>query len=281
MSHDVQFWPRRGGPDFDLDRTRSWLNAQPNWTVSGPSATYQNADTGVYLTLDLNEPSTQEEPPLMATINVYRPSFFGLEAASVLGEFSSEFDLLVDDLLDGRGAPVQYTQEWLVSRWNESNAAGYAAIASRDSSPNALPRSRLVSSWQWNRDRAALQDQFADELFVPKIMAISTPGGPSTAVVWTDAMPFTLPPVQYVIVYRDGLAPHNSARKSSEMQLQSRDAVVRALGSYAQPRGDRIDFLEADPPPSVTEWIARLRSRTRGFDGLDWDRVHDAELLIR
>jgi hypothetical protein len=279
MSHDIQLWPRSG--TLDLAAVRSWLDAQPAWTVNENSAVYENDNTDVYFVLDINDGSLDaDESPLLALINVFRPSFFGRECAVVLAGLVTEFDLLVNDFLDEDITPAEYSEEWLISRWNQSNAAGHRALAGQDgSTPPSLPQSVLTEAWRWNFHRGELQGFLGGDVFVPRIMALSTPSGPTTAVVWTDAIPFVLPRVGHVVIYRNELMPRKLFRKPSPMQLQPYEVVIDVLGDFAIQRDGRIDFLQYPTPPAVRNWVSGLSSPDRGGDGLSWDRVYDTELL--
>ena len=281
MSHDVGLWPRDGS--LDLERVRAWLDVRPEWTIRERTAIYENTDTDVYFTLDVNGDDADEgEPPLLAVLNVYRPSFFGLEAAEVLGEFSAEFNLLGSDGTDERGERVPCNADWLLPRWNEANAAGYRTIGAQDSAPNPMPQSTLVEAWRWNRLRAGRQQQYVeDDVFVPRIMAIRTSAGLGTAVVWTDVIPFLLPPVSHVLVHRGSAPTRRRLRAPAQTQLQTRAAVLKVLGHLAMTSADWIEFVEQPAPPAIAAWAAALNSRKRDFNLVSWDKIHDEELLTR
>jgi hypothetical protein len=281
MSHDVAFQPRTG--TLDLGSVRKQLAGKQYWEVERRGALYRNPDTGFYLTLDLNDHAADRtdedaEPPIVAAINVYRPSFFGLECAEILAGLAAEFDLVANEV-GNDDAWVDYSTRWFIDRWNVANLAGYSALRERDPSPNSMSTARLIEAWEWNRSRAQLQEKLEDELFVPKISPILLPDGLSTAVVWTDAIPFALPSVEHVIVYRNTLLSRKRFRRPGKTQLQTRAAVLDVLGDLAIPRDGRIDFLELPAPAAVSDWVAGLDAKEPGFTMLQWDHVHDAELL--
>lgn len=275
MSFDLEFRARTG--TVDVGRVHEWLAGRSNWRVEGASAVYDNDDTGVYFVLDVNQPAS-DEPPLVALINYYRPSFFVREIELELRSLVAAFGLVVFDPQNEQTAPDGFDAGWLTSRWDAANRQASPALATDNA--DTMSTARLAAAWSWNYQRNAVQESYGEDVFVPGIIAIRTPAGTSTAVVWTDAIPLILPDVGYVIVFRNRLAPRRLLRAAEpDAVLLGHETVVDVLRPWSTIVDDRLEFRVPSIPPELEQWVQRLPAQRGGFSGVAWDQVHDIESM--
>lgn len=277
MSYDFELHPR--SVPVDVAEVRAWIASRPHWSLDAvTSAVYENSDTGVSFVLDLNEPAV--EPPLVAIVNLYRPSFFIREIEFELRSLAASFDLTVFDPQDELWAPHPLTAEWLSEQWWRANATSYQLFQGEDRTRLVLPRRRLDAAWWWNYRRSALQDAQSEDIFVPSVMVIDTDRGLRTAAVWSDAIPVILPEVDDVIIYRDRLAPRRLFRAGGpDSLLVGRPEVVEVLAPFSTIGPDRLEFRVPSIPPGVENWVRGLPARELDITGVPWDQVHDVELV--
>lgn len=283
VSYDLNFYPRSG--ELDFGAVRSWLTDQPSWKFGEQSAVYENDDTGVYMVLDLNEDLSGEQldpedpfppGPLTALINLYRPSFFGIECTDALGELVAKFDLLVIDLQEDAVEPGEFSADAVNAAWQAANAGAHKAMRTEDPSALRMPRAELMAAWRWNRNVETLWQQLNNP-FVPHITPAVVDGRVTTVAVWGDAIPTAIPGVPFVVVARKKLARGWSKQNKSEATAVPRSELERALDRHLVRRDGRLDYLEQSPPPDVVKWIQRLKMNKRNFGLAGWDRVHDDE----
>ncbi|MBD2766770.1 hypothetical protein IC235_02555 [Hymenobacter sp. BT664] len=175
---------------------------------------YENDDTEVYFSFDLNKPETDPEttnseiyPDFDDTrfsfnLNFIRPDFFGQEAF-----------LFVDQMIGDLGLYVlnPQTEEYLMQpakgelykNWSEINArisAQYYGKSEFNYYP--LPASNAV--WKHNFNRRRIQAQLGSEYFVPKVMVFQAIADRRiiTIAVWPESLPIQVPQVDYYFLVK-------------------------------------------------------------------------------
>ncbi len=209
MSYDLYF---SSSKPLSVDAIKAWFGRRKHYQWSDDSAHYENPVSGVYFTFEVKSP---EEAYF--NINFCRPHVFGLEAVDEVEAFVQEFGWSIDDpQSDGMGEGP-FTREGFLRGWNSGNAFGCRSVLSYNPGAASLSLPELTNRrvWQWNRAREAYQDLIGSvemmTCFVPTIYLLAdsaTPQKVQTAVIWGEAMEYTLPEVDLVLsVPKSGDAP--------------------------------------------------------------------------
>lgn len=213
-------------------------------------------------------------------LNYYRPHFFGLEAAPEVAAFVSAFDLTIDDPQNDGMGEGPFSIDGFLRGWNAGNRFGYRAILSQDESPKVqiYPTAELERVWRWNLNRAALQNQIGEMLFVPKFMFFKGLQQARSAVVWPDACPIFIPKADIVIVLRDELS-NTTDREVTVVEWSSIESVVKAFPVDTEHGHFRLDYQLA--PNSICQFIRSLPIVSQEPDsGVPYDSVLNAELVL-
>ena len=311
MSYDLYFLRRQDSDPVSASDIVENLRSRQHYTVQGTQCWYQNEDTGVYFSFD-RHPSDAEsadaegeegeaagevadglEPvDLSFNINYFRPHYFGLEAELELSALTDRFSLLVDDPQNegmGRG---EYSREGFLRGWNAGNLFGhYACVKGMHegqksiSNPDldALPAAKLEAIWSWNYQRAQLQKELGDDVFVPTIRLVRHEGRPQTFVVWGDGIPEALPEVDLYVLVRDELAPRRLFRKSQDVCLVEAEEVRPLLSGarLVEAKPPYHLFRYGQPPRLVVDFFQSRRPLAGKLDGIANDKVLTQETLDR
>ena len=81
MSYDLFFRPRHG--ILEAQQFAAYFARRKHYELNGKQAWYENEDTGVGFSFDLEDPldESDDDPfPIAMNINFFRPSYFILEA---------------------------------------------------------------------------------------------------------------------------------------------------------------------------------------------------------
>jgi hypothetical protein len=283
MSYDLFFKPRHGR--IDPNRLVEYFSSRRSYEVNLPQVIYVNQDTGVYFIFDLQhaEEGELESYPVALNINLFRPSYFILEAEPEVTAFVRSFDMAVFDPqahgMDGE----KYDPELLITGWNDSNKFGYSAILRDPQSMQdvvSLPTAALVKVWSWNYRLQELQNQLGDSVFVPRVIFLLLAGQPVTAAVWPDGIPIAVPEVDFFLVPRKNLAPRRFLRKTEDRTLVAFRDAFPILARHRSPAGQDVLVLDYNTPPSdIAEFIELLPLDKREIKGLPADQVLDRELV--
>lgn len=238
---------------------------------------YENEATGVYFTLecepwmmDDDAPETRINPPFVdaemhAIINLFRPSFFGVETMNVIAEICRDLDLYVLDE-SGQVVPERLDAGELQRRWLDSNASALRLMAS-DSAVNHWSRARSDAWHRYQSIRKQIDDDLTAQgrgVFVPQLMLVVPVGAKGvkiqSMVVWPEAIPFVFPPCDLVAVFRKRksflrgekeercLLPASFVREQLKPLLQ---ALETEAGTF--------DYLPEDRAASAALLVARWK----------------------
>lgn len=218
MSYDLYFYKHRDTPISKND-VSTYLTEHlclPN--EEGNQWFFENEDTGVYFSFDLNEPDTDDnssEPEeafeylytfISFNINFLRPDFFGREAFLFVGRFINDLDLYVvnPQSTENDDYPLKPEMGELYQNWSKLNAK-HSAHLYTELDLQYYPQPASDAIWQYNFDRAELQEELGDEYFVPKIFVLQTITDKHiiTFCVWPDHLPIIVPKVDYFFIGRE------------------------------------------------------------------------------
>jgi hypothetical protein len=280
MSYDLFFKPRDGA--FDRGRFVEYFRLREHYEVDSPQVWYRNEDTGVYFLFELQEPD-HGVLPVALNINLYRPTYFILEAEPEITDFVHHFDLVVSDpQVHGMGEG-EYQIGLLISGWNHGNEFAYSALlgdAKKRDNVFSFPSAKLMQIWTWNRGRKRLQTQIGDSKFVPRVIFVRIEQQVFSAAVWPDGIPALIPPVDYLIVPRKEMAPKRLFRRVEDRVLLAWADANPLLERYGSRRyGDAIALDYDRPPREVASFVESLRNDDRQVIGVSADQVLDRELI--
>src|SRR5262245_52231785 len=291
MSYDLRFWVPAGAPVPSQAELEEYFRGRPWYAMQGSQAFYGNEDTGVYFSFELGEPSDGEGVGRSFNLNYFRPSIFGLEAEREVSAVVERFSLSVDDpQIQGMGRGP-YSRDGFLSGWNTGNEFGYASIVAqvkKDAGTEGslfntvLPAAELERCWRWNLQRADLQRELGDGVFVPRISFLRRDGGIRSFVVWGDAMAVALPDVDVLMLVRQQLAPRRLFLfKAQDVAIArfSDLGPLLALGTQVRaPVPHRV--FRWDAPPAAVQEFFKGRTPFRGGQlGVPVDKVLDEELM--
>lgn len=193
MSFDLFLYPET----FDAGAIRAWFAERPRYQVSGSQAFYTNEDTEVGFSFDFEDGADAQGPHLAFNLNYFRPHYFALEAEPEVAAFLQRFPSRIEDpQVEGLGEGP-YSREAFLRSWNTGNRFGFTAIGRNSDPPPPWPAdpALLEAIWQWNFNRARLQNAKGDNIFVPKVCwAQPSPGAaPAPCITWTHGVATVIP----------------------------------------------------------------------------------------
>jgi hypothetical protein len=206
--------------------------SRPHYEVAKGRARYENEDTGVTFSFEIapQQAPVSGRPRAWArfVLDFVRPSLFAEEATQELDPFTARFG---DGVLDaGDAAHTRYSTHAFLKSWEAGNRAACGRYrAGVPGPPFVMPRSRLLSVWNWNFRRRALQAEEGEDVFVPRVWFIRTGSEVSTAMIWPDAMAIRAPQVDYVIFSRDALAPRNQLGRRPDVAVAAWESIVTSI----------------------------------------------------
>lgn len=288
MSYDLSFLTREGKTLPSMDDMRKYFERRRHYKLSNSQAFYENEDTGVYFSFDFEESDPADGKdciaPISFNLNFYRPHIFGLEAEPEVSKFVDEFGMLVQDpQIDGMGGG-EYSPEGFLRGWNYGNRFGYQALLDSDPPPehlDVLPTDLIEKYWRWNFGRSDLQERMGDGIFVPMIMFLRHECRIASFVVWSDAMPFVLPEVDSISLYRYELAQRRWFKKKPTIAL----IPFSRFGSLqlgAEKFSGPMDYWVINhypPPPELAQLFREEKEIPEKLDGVAVDKILNEELV--
>jgi hypothetical protein len=290
VSYDLFLKPRSG--EFSPERFLEYFEGRPSYVVQGQQAWYQNEDTGVYFSFETHPPQAAGEDddsavgyPVSFNMNYFRPSFFALEAEPELSRVVGEFDFVVQDpQADGMGEG-EFVSSRFLSGWKKGNEFGYQAILRvPQGRPDvvSMPAGKLERIWNWNYERAKLQHELGESIFVPRIMFFKDGGSVISAAVWGDGIPTAFPSeVDALVVYLKELAPRRWFRRKDTIATVAWDSVRPLVERFTRSHRDGMISQYSTPPKDIVEFLQSLPPRAQMLEGVSADAVLDAELVAR
>jgi hypothetical protein len=292
MSYDLYFKSRDG--TFTEENFRLYFHDRPNYKCEGSQAWYENKDTGVYFSFELQEEcesddddaeDAQQHFPVALNVNYLRPSYFVFEVEPEVSAFVRYFDMQVSDpQMEGMGEG-EYDAEKLLSGWNCGNEFGYTAVLKEEINRTGLahlPTAQLHNVWRWNFQRSQLQARVGESKFVPRIMFLDIGGVTVTAAVWPDGIPVVVTQVDYLCVPRKELAPTKFFRRKQDTTFVAWDVALPMLRKHGTQNEDgSISLNYLTPPSDVVKFVQALPAESRIVSGLSADRVLDREMYER
>jgi hypothetical protein len=178
---------------------------------------YENDDTEVYFSFDLNEPETAPEAIELETVlgfdytqfsfnlNFLRPDFFGREAFLFVDQMIGDLNLYVvnPQSATDEEEPTQPEKGELYKDWSEINAR-HSAHFYEELELNYYPLPASNAVWKHNFNKGQIQVKLGEEYFVPKVMVLQTIADKRivTLSVWPEGLPILVPQVDYYLLVK-------------------------------------------------------------------------------
>ncbi len=284
MSYDLFFTkPKITRADFE-----SYFQKRRNYRLDGSQALYENEDTGTYFNFDHSESGDEEDPEAteysaMFNINLFRPSYFILEAEPEVSAFVKHFKCEIEDPQGDGDGP--YSADGLKNGWNHSNRFGYQAVLRDQEGPEkifARPEEELTAIWKWNYKRAALARIMLEDIFIPRIRFGIFGGELASFCVWPDAISTLIPRVDRLWIPRSKLAPRPlfGRRKDDECVIPFATAlpVLQPYHSDAHSL-DAYKLPAPVPPKQIAAFVSKLTATKINVEGIGMDQVLTKELV--
>jgi hypothetical protein len=290
MNYIVHFKTRNAEKQITVQQIKDYFSGRGGYTVNDYQVLYSNEDTAVFYTFEYGKHQTREISQSPAVLPVYfslsygKPHIFALEAETELVEFIHTFDLLTSDLFMKGTEFSDYRELDFYRGWNDGNESFYRELLKKDPQTklNTLPVDLMEKCWRWNYHVSEMQAELGPEIFVPKIMYILHRSVFSTAVVWTDGQPITLPRVEKAILYRRTLAPGIHLGNKEDVALINISEVEPLLKDFSKTT-EHLEYytiIYKDTPKEIKHLIQT--PKTTGKDDLvfvPFSEVHDRELI--
>ena len=283
MNYDLYFDRRE---PLTEEEFFAYFDGRRNYKRENRQAWYQNERTGVYFSFVVPSPGDSEElekrHQASFNLNLYRPHFFGLEAAPELDAFVKRFGFTVIDPQE-RDSEV-FSIERFLSNWNRSNEFGYKALLNAGQTPRqvqARPSTELEAIWRWNYELPRIQEELGKGVFVPRVVWLNIEGVLNSAVIWGDGIATLIPAVEKIVIPRNEMAPKKMFSRQRDLCMVEQSQLDRCLapletGKYPLP--SRVPGYRS-PPERVKRFVRGLVPQTRKIEGVPMDRVLNAELV--
>ena len=275
MGYDIFFRSRENGPAPPIEDLRGFFENRVHYRMDGFIAQYLNEDTGVYFWFDL-----AGEPSPSFHLNFARPHVFAMEASNELTSFSSQFDFV----LDGSGDGVEFQRDAFIRDWSQGNRGGYRSaqdVSTGYTGWFTRPSAQIEHEWRWNYQRSALQERVGDSVFVPKVSYFLADGALASGVVWSDAIPVTLPRVDYVVLVRDRGWTSRLLNREPEVIAVPWAEIEPLAASYRFVLGElgHYQMYWEKPPKDIVSFFRDRPINDMPLEGVSADRVLDEETM--
>lgn len=279
MSFDLFFKPRHAMPDAKA--IKSYFFGRLHHSGDDGSTTYFNEDTDVVFDIRFDD-ATDDSFPIQFNINVFRPSYFMLEAEPEIAAFVRNFDLEVLDPQQSDTGDGRYDPERIVESWDRSNQSGYDFLLAEPGERERfrfLPTQKNQQIWRWNCYEAqALQAEVGPGKFVPRISFFEFDGRFGTAMVWPDGAPLVALPVDWLIVTRYDRQGESAQNRPVVDWQAAMDEVAPYLRKGP---GGTIAFDFAETPNELSEFLEDLPFGTTNRQRWPSHGVLDLEMADR
>jgi hypothetical protein len=178
--------PSRSAFDTYAGR-REWYES------AGDGAVYADTDTGVRFEVSVRESDGDLEGVSLAVPEGV-PEVYGTEIAEELEALRESFGGSLS--VDGEEVDVDGAR----AHWEEANRDALAERVEAGETVHGMPGDQVREAWRWNRGRQAYHGQRPGSLFVPRVHFFAFDGDVSRGIIWPDAIPVALPPVDLLLV---------------------------------------------------------------------------------
>lgn len=291
MSFELVAYRPRGRPPVTIEEVNNILSALNHFKskeVSDEKAEWQylNADTGVHFAVwfdpDKKHPTHLEwnDSPLVVTIGLGKPSYFGYEAFLVIEQVLQNLNLAALDLQKTAlyKQPAKLTADQMRASWEKSNEEESRAMLAAKKSVAFAPREKMDAFWRFMHSRPALQETLGSEVLVPPInLHRGKDGSVKTSCIWPDASKVALPEVDYVLVQREEKKLMGKKKVSGAVPYSKIAAMLKTRGEVKAEPVKHILF-DQEPDKALLESLSTVTLEpTDALPKLSPDDIVDAK----
>ncbi len=245
MSFDLYFYKEKGR-ELPESEVGEYLNANlVEVDENGFQWLFENEDTGVYYTFELNDPEDDPEAielyesfasfdntRFSFSLNFIRPNFFGLEAFQFVERFMKDlglFTLNPQSGIDSENPTIEDCKAYY-ENWSNTNIQ-FSSTHFDEFNLVHIPIEKSNNIWAYNSRLKEMQNFLGDDYFVPSlILAKQTDTGKIvTFSTWTEHIPNVFPSADYYAVNRKR---KKLLRTRDETGLLSYATLMQTFGEY-------------------------------------------------
>lgn len=245
MSYDLYFYKTKASTKTTSEIAEYLSDNLVDPNETGTQWAYENQDTGVYYSIDFNDPAAadadSEEPVFndfentgfSLNVNYARPNFFGWEAFQFVDEFISEMDLyaLNPQSDSDPDQPTKPEAEELYENWVEQNEKTSRYFIKEHNAFHFCDEVKSNDAWTYNFSRVTIQEELGEEYFVPKIFFVTRAGRPDvlTLTTWTEHIPCVLPVTDLYMLNREKKKLFRTVKEDGAV---SRETLMQNFGQF-------------------------------------------------
>ena len=261
LSYDIYLIPSEHC-NFTKAQLRAYFEGRPNYEIEDEDrqrALYRNEDTGVVFSFDWADSGQSDDsgeptpaPVVSFKLNLFRPSFFAIEAALEIDAALAHFQPTLYDLQSDATEQTLTAYPDFIANWNASNLWTHKAfLAQEDGRLPSLSTSKNEAMWRWNFGRKALSkalQALGEDVFVPRLTAVHMAGDNQLrpAAIWPNGVRFALPEPAEILILGE---------------------TIKSKGPLGLPIGRRDERKEILGAVPVNDLPTRLPERLLDVDG--------------
>lgn len=242
MSFDLYFYKQKKTSLSEFEIANYLSNNLVQVNESNNQWFFENEDTDVYFSIEINEPEDDpetielfenfedfENTHFSFNLNFMRPSFFGLEAFQFVEKFIKDLGLFVLNPQEALEIPYIPDKQQLFENWNRTNLNSSKEHFGEESHYYPLEESNQI--WEFNFNRKNIQEEIGDDYFVSRIFFCKTfkDNEIVTLSTWTQHIPNILPKTDYYLLIREY---KKLFKKVKDNVLISHQTLVDKFGNY-------------------------------------------------
>jgi len=220
MSYDLYFYRRKDNKLSNSEIISEIKILVPKNTSDIDSQiNYENERTGVYFLIDFSEPNTEKEDievfdwfddfenlNVNASINFFRPDYFGKEIFPIISHFVDKLDLYILNLQEfdeSKHIPLKWTAKELTDHWTEQNSI-VSKAHSQEYELKFMDKEKSDYFWSYTSQIDKLENDIKEDIYIPNPFVLQNNDSKElfTAIAWPQCIPLIMPKVDFVIIQK-------------------------------------------------------------------------------
>jgi len=221
MSYDLYFYRKNKNPISKVKIQGGFKEMIPiDISEVETQIHYENERTGVYFLIDINEPNVKkddvelfdsfvgfENTDVSASINFFRPDYFGHEIFPIIGKICEKFDLYVfnpQEFDKTREVPLKWTTNELIEHWTDHNTQ-VSKQQFEELQLKYYPKDKSDKIWEYTSMINTLENDVNEDIYIPNIFMIMNQKSKNlfSYIVWNQSIPLILPKVDFIILVKN------------------------------------------------------------------------------
>jgi len=246
MSYDLYFYRKNKNPISKVKIQGGFKEMIPiDISEVETQIHYENERTGVYFLIDINEPNVKkddvelfdsfvgfENTDVSASINFFRPDYFGHEIFPIIGKICEKFDLYVfnpQEFDKTREVPLKWTTNELIEHWTDHNTQ-VSKQQFEELQLKYYPKDKSDKIWEYTSMINTLENDVNEDIYIPNIFMIMNQKSKNlfSYIVWNQSIPLILPKVDFIILVKNY---KKLFKKIEEIGIVKYEDVVSKFGN--------------------------------------------------